>query len=384
MLEKIRYRLVWNKARRLNRRGEGLVEIECQQQGRRIYFSTHVYLRPGQWQRGSVVGCDQAEPLNYALWRMVQDVERVELEYIKRGTDVTLPMLREAIRAKISPAARLRDFGMEVVSQSDRKEQTKQNYQTLLNDLDRFRRNILITDVDYQFITRYDRYLREHVGQNTRISRLRLLRALINEARRRDLIALNPFDRFRIQQMVSRRGHLTAEQLRRMERMTLTGRDDRVRDLFLLGCYTGLRFSDLITLRTTDISPDGWISKRMQKTGQTVELPAATLFDGRALAILQKYGGDPRQLTSKTGGNAHVNKLLKPLLARAGCQEKITFHASRHTFATLLGQRGVSIETIQHLLGHQKVTTTEVYRESNRRSIEAGLSAGKPQRRKRR
>ena len=140
----------FNKARRLNRRGEGLVEIECQQQGRRIYFSTHVYLRPGQWQRGSVVGCDQAESLNYALWRMVQDVERVELEYIKRGTDVTLPMLREAIRAKISPAARLRDFGMEVVSQSDRKEQTKQNYQTLLNDLDRFRRNILITDVDYQ------------------------------------------------------------------------------------------------------------------------------------------------------------------------------------------------------------------------------------------
>lgn len=223
MLQKIRYRLTWNRSGRLNRRGEGLIQIECQQQQRRVYFSTHVYVRPGHFEGGMVVGLPTAEPLNYALYTMVMDVEMVELEYIKRGVRVTLPMLKEAVLSKVSPGAKLSDFGREVVEHSDRKKMTRNNYRTLLNNLERFCHGALVTDVDYQFVCRYDRWLQEQgVAQNTRVSRLRLLRALMAEARRRDLIALNPFDRFRIQQMVSRRGHLTAEQLRRMEHMTLT------------------------------------------------------------------------------------------------------------------------------------------------------------------
>ena len=54
--EKLRYRLVWNHARRLNKRGEGLVEIEIQQGTRRRYLSTHTYLLPENWSNGWVVG----------------------------------------------------------------------------------------------------------------------------------------------------------------------------------------------------------------------------------------------------------------------------------------------------------------------------------------
>ena len=46
MLRKIRYKLVYNRSCRLNKRGEGLIEIECTQQKRRIYFTTHVYVKP--------------------------------------------------------------------------------------------------------------------------------------------------------------------------------------------------------------------------------------------------------------------------------------------------------------------------------------------------
>ncbi len=46
MLNKISYKLVFNRSRRLNQRGEGLIQIECCQQKRRIYFSTHVYVKP--------------------------------------------------------------------------------------------------------------------------------------------------------------------------------------------------------------------------------------------------------------------------------------------------------------------------------------------------
>ena len=266
MLRKIRYKLVYNRSYLLNKRGEGLIEIECTQQKRRIYFSTHVYVKPENFSHGAIIETPNADSLNYVLYKMVQEVEQVELEYIKRGVEVHLPMLKEAVRSHISPAAKLTDFGSQVVEQSERKNLTKLNYQTLLNNIERFRKGTLITDIDYQFLVNYDKWLRDSgIAHNTRISRLRLLRALLNEARKRDIIHINPFDRFRIQQMVSKKGFLTVEQLHKLEKMVLKGYEGKVRDAFLIGCYTGLRFSDIITLRNEHIIK-GWRTKKMAKT----------------------------------------------------------------------------------------------------------------------
>ena len=71
MLTKIRYKLVYNRSHRLNRFGEGLVEIECSQSGRRIYFTTHTYVIPGQFCRGAIVNAPNAQGLNFALYRMI-------------------------------------------------------------------------------------------------------------------------------------------------------------------------------------------------------------------------------------------------------------------------------------------------------------------------
>lgn len=368
MLTKIRYKLVYNRSHRLNRLGEGLVEIECSQSGRRIYFTTHTYVRPGQFCRGAIVDVPNAQGLNFALYRMMQDIERVELEYIKRGVEVTLPILKEAVRAHISPAAKISEFGMQVVEQSDRKHLTKQNYQTLLNNMEKFRRGSLITDIDYQYIVSYDKWLRDSgIAHNTRISRLRLLRALLNEAKKRDIISFNPFDRFRIQQMVSKKGYITKEQLRRLENLSLRGTEDLVRDAFLVGCYTGLRFSDITTLRDEHLV-NGWLTRNMSKTGFMVDIPVSTLFDGKLLKIVEKYGSISK-LTKALGSNCAVNRTLRNILDRIGVDPKITFHSSRHTFATLLVHNHTPITTVQKLLGHQKVTTTQIYSEVDRRSI---------------
>ena len=368
MLTKIRYKLVYNRSHRLNRFGEGLVEIECSQSGRRIYFTTHTYVIPGQFCRGAIVNAPNAQGLNFALYRMIQDIERVELEYIKRGVEVTLPMLKEAVRAHISPTAKISEFGMQVVEQSDRKHLTKQNYQTLLNNMEKFRRGSLVTDIDYQYIVSYDKWLRDSgIAHNTRISRLRLLRALLNEAKKRDIISFNPFDRFRIQQMVSKKGYITKEQLRKLENLSLRGTEDLVRDAFLVGCYTGLRFSDITTLRDEHLV-NGWLTRNMSKTGFMVDIPVSTLFDGKLLKIVEKYGSISK-LTKALGSNCAVNRTLRNVLDRIGVDPKITFHSSRHTFATLLVQDHTPITTVQKLLGHQKVTTTQIYSEVDRRSI---------------
>ncbi len=369
MLAKIRYKLVFNRGCRLNERGECLIQIECSQLKRRIYFSTHTYVKPNQFAHGGIVGIENAESLNYALYLMIQEVEKEELEYIKKGVPVHLPMLKEAVRQHISPAAKLSDFGLEVVAQSERKELTKQNYQTLLNNMEKFRKGILVTDVDYQFLVAYNKWLSESgISHNTRISRLRLLRALLNEAKNRDIISVNPFDRFKIQQMVSKKGYITKEQVTKIERLNLKGIDDRIRDAFLIGCYTGLRFSDIITLRFGHIT-NGWLTKKMVKTGFIVEIPIADLFNGKMMVLVEKYHGNIDNLTKRLGSNATVNRVLRGILDKVGADSKITFHSSRHTFATLLSQQGIQLTTIQKLLGHQKLQTTQIYSEVDRKSI---------------
>lgn len=176
--------------------------------------------------------------------------------------------------------------------------------------------------------------------------------------------------------MVSKKGFLTIEQVHKLEKLVLKGQEDKIRDAFLIGCYTGLRFSDVITLRNEHIN-DGWLTKKMAKTGFIVELPISELFGGKMMQLIEKYDGNIERVTKSLGSNSAVNKTLRSILDRIKADPKITFHSSRHTFATLLGQSGVQLTTIQKLLGHQKLQTTQIYSEVDRKAITNDLRKGR-------
>ena len=109
----------------------------------------------------------------------------------------------------------------------------------------------------------------------------------------------------------------------------------------------------------------------MHKTSEKVAIPFAKLFDGRASQMLEQYGGDPRKMTRSLGENSKVNRTLKDLLQMAGVLTtfRVTFHTSRHTFASLLLEDGVPLTTVQKLLGHKRSATTEIYAEVTEQTI---------------
>lgn len=374
MLDKIRYRTVFNRAARLNKRGEGLVQVEMRQKGRSCYISTNVYLLPGQWKDGLVVNHPNQNDLNYTLGKMRHDCEEVELQFFVKGVTPTLALVKSAIKEKTSPSARLIDFGQAAVELSDRQQQTKDGYKTLFNNLQRFRKDTLVSEVDYNFIVKYDRWLMDSgIAHNTRVGRLRQLKALMGEAERREIVTRNPFENFKIPGMESKKGYVNEEQLAAIESMG----DDKdvnqdVRCAFLFCCYSGLRISDLVTLESRHISADGWIHKTMIKTKLDVHVPISRLFDGKALDIIRKYGRI-ENLTKKLKRNPEVNKALKVVFRKAGVSGKFTFHTSRHTFASLLLNQGVPITSVQKMLGHTKLTTTQIYGEVSRDTIEKDL-----------
>lgn len=372
MLSRIAYRPVFNRAARLNLSGKGLIEIECRQAGRRIYFSTNTYVESGQWEHGRVINHPLADGLNNSISMSLLDIQRIELEYLKRGVYLSLPALKHAVREKIKPTATLVEFGNEIINGSERKKATVSGYQTLFRNIEKFRAGVLVADIDYSFLVAYENWMRAlGIAHNTRVGRLCFLRTIMNEAVRHKIIDSSPFAEYKIPPMTAREGFLTVAQLHRVEKMDVKDKTAIIRDAFLFACYTGLRFSDLVTLRSEHITKQ-WIHKKMVKTGFMVDVPLNDIFGGKAAAIIERYG-TIEKLVTKIGCNSTANKRLREILQQVGITEHYTFHTARHTFATLLIQYGLAITTVQRLLGHQKIETTQIYGEITTKAISADI-----------
>ena len=94
--------------------------------------------------------------------------------------------------------------------------------------------------------------------------------------------------------MESKRGHLTPEELGRLENIApkLQRTLRRTLDMFLFSCYTGLRFSDIVNIRPDNfhlIDDKLWLVYSSVKTDVNVRLPLFLLFDGKALVVYERY-----------------------------------------------------------------------------------------------
>src|SRR5690606_32516778 len=140
----------------------------------------------------------------------------------------------------------------------------------------------------------------------------------------------------------------------------------RVKDCFVFSCYTGLSYVDVKELTEDNIVQgiDGryWIYTKREKTDERVKVPLLP----QALEIIEKYRKmqemDFMDGLLPVSSNQKTNKYLKEITGLCNIHKNITFHVARHTFATtVMLSNGVPIETVSKLLGHAKLTTTQLY-----------------------
>ena len=154
---------------------------------------------------------------------------------------------------------------------------------------------------------------------------------------------------------------LTIDELRRI--MATECRYLIVKKAFLFACFTGLRYSDVISLRWSEIhhSPDDktlYIEKRQVKTKNHVVVP----LSNEALKWMpQKQEGEDKIFHELTITSTTVEVLLLEWMHAAGIAKHITFHCSLHTAATLWLTLGSDLYTVSKLLGHRSIKVTEVY-----------------------
>lgn len=381
-MQKIRYRLVYNRKKHLNRQGTALVQIEASLNQRKVYFKTNLYLKPEHWdsRRSQVYNHPQADDLN----TFILQLQAIELGLWKRGVPATLSLLKESMVKDKPVNVTFPVFARDYVKSSDRKDSTKENILTTITVLQDFRSGLDFKDITYTFLKEFEVYLREKGNSvNTIAKHLRQLRTLVNEAINQGYIHADayPFRKFKIKQEKGRHEFLTPDELRKLENLQVSDRRLRhVLDAFLFCCYVGLRFSDFCQLSPANfirVNGKRWLHFKSIKTGVEIRLPLHLLFEGKALAILDKYDISD---FANLGSNSETNKALVELAVLARIKKHITYHTARHTCATLLIHQGVPITTVQKLLGHTSVKTTEIYSEILSNTIVRDLKAVKRKR----
>jgi len=235
--------------------------------------------------------------------------------------------------------------------------------------------DVYLSKLNYEFISDFEVFLSSYypkghpkaMSHNTVMKHIQRLRKIVTLGYNLEWLDNDPFRRWKTTFEKNEREFLSEIELSNLETAVMPiDRLDRVRDMFVFSSYTGISYTDLIKLTKDNIvlGMDGnqWIIYTRQKTNTTVKVP---LLD-TALQILEKYQGHPITEVTETLlpclTNEKLNVFLKEVALVGGIKKNLTFHMARHTFATTVTlSNGVPIETVSKMLGHTKLSTTQIY-----------------------
>ena len=205
------------------------------------------------------------------------------------------------------------------------------------------------------------------LAQNTVGKKIQTLKIFLNAASEQNINVNQQYKshRFTAISEESENIYLNEDQLQKIADCTLPDYLDKVRDLFLIGCWTGLRFSDWNKVTTKNIS-DGFLELKQQKTGGAVIIP----LHPEVKKIIKKYNGQlPRIITNQkfneylkiVAEKSELNEVFHKTITKGGVKrstshkihELVSTHTARRSFATNLYKQGFPTLSIMAITGHQ-------------------------------
>lgn len=274
------------------------------------------------------------------------------------------------------------ELGVRLVSSGPRKgqkyqERSLKGYRTTINILKKFADYEMVTDFPFRsvnddFYKRFSSFfynnLKLTVGYFA--SNIKYIKLAMNEAKSMGLHSGDTHNsRIFIKPIYETDSiYLSMDQIKKLQQHEFSTNEnvyDNARDLFIVGCWTGLRFSDFSTLTPKDIK-DNVIRIKMQKTSGRVAIPMHPMLQ----KVVDKYNGAfPRAIS-----NQKLNDYIKVAARKAGLDEKvivrknvagidveetkelcdlITTHTARRSFATNMFKKGIPTLLIMAITGHK-------------------------------
>ena len=284
--------------------------------------------------------------------------------------------------------------------------ETKRTYKSILTKLDNYKPRITVQEITYKFLSEYENFmlkskLDKGAGNNKRTveNNMKIIRTMVRIACKNGDLDKKayPFADYKIKETekyFSTRDFLEPEEILALERLyfnyvpldkpmerlsvkewkereangIITPGEYNTLQAFLLGIYIGLRFRDVFLLtkeehlkskyipnpKTAEKTLKYYLEIDVHKTGVNVIIP---LID-KALKIID-VNMQGKICNGRT--NQKTNGHLKDLQKKSGIEKKLTFHVSRHSFATVAFEYGIPEKVVQSILGHRNRKFTEIY-----------------------
>lgn len=376
--------LFWLKRAKLNKKGEAHIYIRITVNGKRAELSTHIAVKSEAWHitKGRVKGqSEMVRAINVKLDKMSFRLNQIYDKMSEREGVISAKLIKNAYLGVEEKRITLISLFQEYLVRMEKqigityKKNTVLQSRGCFNHLKNFLKevygleDISLKDLTHQFIVDFDYYLRteKKVTHNTSVKNLIKMRQVVRIAVDNDLLEKDPFIKFKAHKEKTSRGFLSKEELFRIENRDLSDTLLEIpADLFLFSCYTGISFSDLLSLTPDNIvigiDSSKWLVGERTKTATPYNVPILP----KAELLLEKYKNHPKvEGSSKlfpSISNAQINQYLKEIASLSGITKHLTFHMARHTFATTITlTNGVSIESVSAMLGHSDIQTTQIY-----------------------
>ena len=239
------------------------------------------------------------------------------------------------------------------------------------------RNDMSMLELTPDFIKEYEIYLSTDAGlHNGSVwSNCMWLKTIVAKAHYNGLTPRNPFAQYRVNQNIKDRAYLTEDEIKAvMTHEFADGRLAYIRDLFVFASFTALSFVDIKELTTDDIvdvNGEKWILSKRHKT----KVPFQVKLLDIPLQIIRRY--EPFQENKSIFPDLNYWSICKPLkrmIRECGIEKPISFHCSRHGFATLALSKGMPIESVSKILGHTNIVTTQKYAKVTTEKIDRDLT----------
>lgn len=375
--------------------GKGLIELRAYANGKQKYFSTKIYVQQHEWNKDKqqIVRHPNKDNLNSQLDILLERLEKEQRKAFDNGQSFNLETVKALYNNEKTKTNSFTEFAFKEIEQDNGLSKvTKHSKRNTVNKLLAFNENkaIFFDDINYSFCYDFINFLKGlGLNQSTIQKQYKNFKSLMELAIKKGYYTRkNPLKEITVKVPVQKVIALSWEQVQDIEKLIFEPYEKKLqlfRDMFLFSCYTGLRVSDIITLKPEHIKykEDGiYIEKQTVKTKKNAVLPLSKLFTlkdentSRPIEILNRYFDENNELIFKKYSEQVYNRELKEIAFRAGITDiNLTSHIGRKTFATYIGNNmSLSTWELKYLLQHSNIKTTERYVFTDEKRVNESLN----------
>lgn len=361
-------RFVFDRKHTASKTTKGTVQIEILFERKRKWISTGVRLYSDQWNdKTKVKNTVQSVDLNERLDAQMQNINEFINNLIKNKEAFSFDKLEHFLKYSQQKESFIDFIKRRVSERTDLRKGTLNTHASLINSLEEFGRIIYFSDITTANIMYYDDFLHKKYAKQTTVHGYhKRLKRYINESIKYELIKENPYNKLKFDRGKSEGiKYLTIEQINQIRSLEIASESiDKVRDLFIFQCFTGLSYADLFKFDFSTVierKKKFFIRDARVKTREEYFL----MLLKPAMEILRKYDFKLPAIS-----NYQYNLRLKIVQELAKIKLSLHSHMARHSFAVMALNMGVSIENLAKMMGHTDIKTTQIYAKVLNKSVQ--------------